>query len=480
MNLATDEHPPGVQSGRIEVVDGPDLPADRHALDVLDDALRDVDLAAPAVVLPDFHLKGDKEIPSSIGVATRDTIRPVFTSTSLNCGMALVALDVERPGAEAVGEFYRAVRLRYPFPPTYRRDLTAEEVIRCAAEGAEFAAERFEVDRDDVASVERGGRIPIDDFGGLEAVRRELPWSVRQMSRIRFGTIGPSNHFAELQEVAEILDREAADMLGLAQGQITLQFHGGGGSLPGELGLLFGRRKRRPARPVRVQMAVQRPLYHFARARSVAALRERRALYFRDPAPPVGREGDEGNRLALANAMAMNYGFAFRLSTYASLRRLLRESFGSNARLVVDTVHNSIYDEDVGGRRSVVHRHNACRIFPAAEMADHPIFKAIGQPLLIPGTNRTSSYLCVPGDQPERSMHTACHGAGTVISQRARDRTSGPEPSGGSTLRFDCRTGRSQVVPHLDDRGIDLAVSVLEREGIVRPVARLRPFAVQN
>jgi RNA-splicing ligase RtcB len=113
-------------------------------------------------------------------------------------------------------------------------------------------------------------------------------------------------------------------------------------------------------------------------------------------------------------------------------------------------------------------------------MADHPIFKTTGQPLLIPGTNRTSSYLCVPGDRPERSMHTACHGAGTVISELARDGRSGPEPGGRSTMRFDCRTGRSQVVPHLDDQGIDLAVSVLEREGIVRPVARLRPFAVQN
>ena len=47
MNLMTDEHHSGTQGGRVEVVDGPELPADRRALDVLDEALRDVDLAAP-------------------------------------------------------------------------------------------------------------------------------------------------------------------------------------------------------------------------------------------------------------------------------------------------------------------------------------------------------------------------------------------------------------------------------------------------
>ena len=66
----------------------------------------DADLAAPAVVLPDFHLKGDKEMPSSIAVATANTIRPTFSSASLNCGMALVAIDMSRPAAEAVAAFY--------------------------------------------------------------------------------------------------------------------------------------------------------------------------------------------------------------------------------------------------------------------------------------------------------------------------------------------------------------------------------------
>ena len=277
-----------------------------------------------------------------------------------------------------------------------------------------------------------------------------------------------------------MIDPHAAELLGLSLGQITLQYHGGGGSLPGELGLLFGRRKRKPARQVRVQMAVQRPLYHFGSARSAGDMRRRRSLYFSAGAPPIERNTPEGERLALANAMAMNYGFAFRLSSYASLRSLLGTCFGAGSRLVVDTVHNSIYDEQINDEQAVVHRHNACRIFPAATMRHHPVFGQTGQPLLVPGTNRTSSYLCIPGEHADRAMYTACHGAGTVVGDFARSGASTLDPHGHTTLRFDCRSGHAETVPHLDDHGVDTVVGVLRDHGIAQPVVRLRPFAVQN
>jgi tRNA-splicing ligase RtcB len=462
---------------RVRLIENAALPADRAALRVLRAGVRHADLAAPAVALPDFHHKDDKEMPSSIVVATRSTIQPTYTSASLNCGMALVTTDIDLPGDAAVAEFYRRFRESYPYPPSYRRDLTGWEVVRCAAEGADFAAERFGVHREEVSRVELGGRVDVAHLGGAGRVRRELPWSVRQLGRIRFGTIGPSNHFLELQEVAEVFDPAAAAALGLALGQVTLQYHGGGGSLPGELGLLFGRRKRRP-HAVGMQMAVQKPLYHFGRARSIAELQRRRALFFSDEPPPVDRSTPEGEQLALANAMAMNYGFAFRLSTYAGLRVLLHKCLGARrVRLLVDTSHNSIYEEEVNGEPAIVHRHNACRIFPAAELAGHPVFASMGQPLLLPGTGRTSSYVCIPGDHPERSLNSVCHGAGSVVGQFARRAMPTSLKGRGSTFRFTYRTDSPARVPHLDDAGIDAVVELLRHHGIVRPVVRLRPFA---
>src|SRR4051812_31294391 len=270
----------------IRVFDSDAAPADEIALEALRQGVAGIDLAAPAVALPDFHFKDDKEMPSSMAIATRDTIRPTMTCSSLNCGMTLVALDNDRPGPDAIRDFYDRVRTRLPFPPTYRPDLTADEVVRCATDGAGFAVDRFGVDPAALERMEVGGRIDTEAYGGADRIRRELPWTIKQLSRIRFATIGPSNHFVELQQVEEVFDAEAASLLGVEAGQMTLQFHGGGGALTGELGVLFGRRKRYP-KALRVQMALQKPLYHLASARSLRELRRRWELYFTGGFPPI-------------------------------------------------------------------------------------------------------------------------------------------------------------------------------------------------
>jgi RNA-splicing ligase RtcB len=263
------------------------------------------------------------------------------------------------------------------------------------------------------------------------------------------------------------------------QGQLTLQYHAGGGVLTGEVGALFGRRKHAP-RALRAATAVQKPLFHLASARSMAVLRRRLALYFRDGCPAVDRHSDEGERLMLANAAAMNYGFAFRVATYAALRRIAADVFGARTRLVVDSPHNSIYEEPTGAGPAVVHRHNACRAYPAELMPAGTVFARTGQAVLLPGTNRTSSYLAVAGPNAARSLHSACHGAGTVIDDFATRGLSGLDPAGHTTLRFRYSDVAPTEVWHLDDNGVNAALSVLVDNGLVRPVARLRPFAVLN
>jgi tRNA-splicing ligase RtcB len=474
----------------IPTVDGParsarvfessDARADRGTLADLVADLHDVDLAAPPVILPDFHHKRNMETPSSVAIATRDTIRPTLTSSSLNCGMALLALDLERPNERDVEQFYRQVKDRFPFPRTNRRDLTADDVVQCAIEGGDFAAERFGVDSGELERVEERGRVDIARYGDADRIRRQLPRIVVELSRLRFGSIGPSNHFIEMQEVEEVFAPEVAAKLGVAQGQVTVQYHGGGGVLTGELGHLFGRRRDFP-RPLRMQMAIQKPLHHLASAKSFEQLRQRLDLYFTKGCPPVPQRSDEGERLLLANAFAMNYGFAFRLATYSWLREFSQRAFGpSGMRLVVDSPHNSIYEEEVDGRPAVVHRHNAARAFTPDRLAAHPTFAETGQAILLPGTHRTSSYLCVASGGAHRTLHSACHGAGTVVQDFVTRGISGPDPRGRATLRFRYSDAAPARDPHHDDRGIDEAVRILVDHDVLRPVARLRPFAVLN
>ncbi|MFI9150179.1 RtcB family protein [Streptomyces sp. NPDC053367] len=461
----------------LTVFDSAEAPADPELLDRVRSGTETADLAAPPVVLPDFCHKGKSEMPSSIAVATRGAIRPTLTDAALNCGMALAVLDVPRPSTAAVEEFYRRVRQRYPDPPRRHAELTRAEVLRAAVEGAGFAAERFGIDPADLERVEEFGRLPVEEYGGAGRARRELPWLCVQLARLRFGGIGPSTHFLELQEVEEVLEPGIAEHLGIHQGQVTVQYHNGGGVLTGQLGELYARR-RAASRMLRAEMAVQKPLTHLLRPGGPAALRRRYATYFRDGCPSVPIDGDEGRRVLLAQRLAMNYGFAYRLATYASLRAYARSSFGASLRLVVDSPHNSVYEELVDGEPAFVHRHNAARAWTPEMMAGHPAFAHTGQPLLVPGTNRTSSFLCVPAPQAHRSLYTACHGTGSIIGDFERSGRSGPDPRHRHTLRFTYDRAAPRRVPQLDDAGVDAAVAILSGNGLVRPVARLRPFAV--
>src|SRR5579859_3529915 len=143
-------------------------PADQGMLDCLRQGTEGAGLAAPPVVLPDFCHKAKSEMPSSIAVATTGEIRPALADAGLNCGMALMTLDVERPSAQAVTDFYRQVAERFPSPPNWRRELTSKEVLRAATEGADFAAERYGITDTELDHIEERGRLDIDAYGGAQ------------------------------------------------------------------------------------------------------------------------------------------------------------------------------------------------------------------------------------------------------------------------------------------------------------------------
>jgi RNA-splicing ligase RtcB len=151
-----------------------------------------------------------------------------------------------------------------------------------------------------------------------------------------------------------------------------------------------------------------------------------------------------------------------------------------NDHLVVDSPHDSMYEEELRGESVVVHRHNSSRAFPALKMQGHPVFGETGQPVLLPGTNRTSSFLCVADDGAEATAHTTCHGTGTIISDFEKRGLSLPDHRGRQTLRFRYDTAEPQRVNHLDDRGVCEGLNILARNGVVRPVARMRPIAGLN
>ena len=352
-------------------------------------------------------------------------------------------------------------------------------MLRAATEGADFAADRYDLGDDELDHIEERGRLDIEAYGGVRQARKDLPWLVVQLSRLRFGSIGPSTHFLELQEVEEILDPDAAGRLGLQAGQVTLQFHNGGGVLTSQLGALYARRKS-ASRMLRAEMSVQKPLSHLLTARSGAQLHGGGWPPTSPPdCPSIPADGDDGRRALLATRLAMNYGFAYRMATYAALRAAARSAFGATTRLVVDSPHNSIYEEQVGGAPRL--RAPPQRL-PGLPGGDD------GRP---PGVRRDRPAAAAARHQPDLLLPVRARirrppqplqrlPRNRAASSRRSSGPAGPGPTrfGRGTARYRYDGAAPADVPHLDDHGVDEALGILTSYDLVRPVARMRPFAV--
>ncbi|MCW2501142.1 MAG: RNA-splicing ligase RtcB [Frankiales bacterium] len=455
-----------IGEGRHEVAEAPLA----HLREI---AAEDGLLAAPAVILPDFHHKKKQEMPSSVAVATNKHIVPHFTASSVNCGMALLStgLNVEDLSPKLLDSFIDQVKLRAPHPMPLKAVLNRKEVFRAAREGASFAIERYGLDTEEIKAVEHRGRIELEEGTDERILRRFAPRLSAEASRFRFGGVGPGNHFIEVQVCQEILDPVAAAAMGVHKGMVVVEYHGGGGVWAGEMGRLFVPRKKstgiRRARTAALKAAMHASV-------NPSVLKERWDLYFHNVRHAIEADSPEGKRLWMSYCTAMNYGFAYRIASYQVIRESLTAAWGSpvSTKLVYDSPHNSVYKEEVDGELAFVHRHNTARAVGPGILADHPL----GQPVLVPGTNRTSSYLCIGASGSGISLDSACHGAGTLVGASVKAGTAGPDPDR-VTRRYNYADSTMQEVAHVGDAGVDLAVDILRDENILRPVARFTPVA---
>ena len=424
------------------VFDSQDLPADQDALTALrprHGRQRPGAHRRRAAGLPPQAEAGDAVQHRGAPRAARSGRRsPAPRSTA---AWRCIALDSDRPARRRDRASSTArVRERYPYPPSNRRELSHRGGA-CGPRRRRRRVRRRPVRRGRRrARADRGGRPGRPEPVGRRraAARASCPGWRSQLARLRFGTVGPSNHFVELQAVEEMLDPEAAERARRPRGPADPP-------VPRRRRRAH-RRDRPPVRPpqdyprqLRAAMAVQKPLFHLATARS---LRRSCASGWRCTSPTAARrstlDSDEGQRLMLANAAAMNYGFAFRMATYAALRALAAETFGgAPGRLVVDSPHNSIYEEDVDGEPG---GRAPAQLLPGlpgrADAAGHR-FAQTGQAVLLPGH---APHLVLPRGRratgAQRSLHSACHGAGTVVDQFAERGLSRSDPARRRTLRY--------------------------------------------
>jgi tRNA-splicing ligase RtcB len=275
--------------------------------------------------------------------------------------------------------------------------------------------------------------------------------------------MGSGNHFVELQVVDEIVDPVTAEVFGLERGQLTVLIHSGSRGLGHQVCTDYVRLMDSRLAAYRIHLP----------DRQLAC------------APA---SSPEGRRYLAAMAAAANFAWANRQSIADGVRQAVRAVLGADVaeetRQVYDVAHNVAKVEVHAGRRVCVHRKGATRAFPAGSLEIPEAYRGVGQPVFIPGSMGTASFVLAgePGAM-DRSFGTTCHGAGRRMSRTAaRKRIAGGElrrqlESRGIVVRCPSPKGLAEEAPFAY-KDVDGVVRVVERAGLARRVARLVPIGV--
>jgi tRNA-splicing ligase RtcB len=414
-----------------------------------------------ALAMPDIHQGYGFPVGGVAATALPDgVISPGGVGYDINCGVRLLALPL---ADEELGD---------------RREPLVHELSRRVPAGAgkEGLLELRGVQLE--AVLERGPRVLVQEHGigtddDLEHTESEgcLPGaeaaavSARAKTRGagQLGTMGSGNHFVELQRVEHVFDAEAAEAYGLRKGQLTVLIHSGSRGLGHQVCTDY----------------VQR--MDAAHARYGIQLPDRQ-LACAPASSPEGREYLGAMACAANFAWSNRHAIAHRVRE--SIERVLGPEAAAGTRQVYDVAHNVAKVERYDGNDVCVHRKGATRAFPAGSEEIPTAYRGVGQPVFIPGSMGTSSFVLAgePGAL-ERSFGTTCHGAGRRLSRTgARKQITGQElrrqlEADGIVVRCPSNKGLAEEAPFAY-KDVERVVEVVERAGLARRVVQLRPLGV--
>ncbi len=271
------------------------------------------------------------------------------------------------------------------------------------------------------------------------------------------GSLGSGNHFLEVQAVQEIIDPAAAQVFGLAEGQLCVMIHCGSRGLGHQV------------------CSDQVQIMGEAMTRYGITVPDRQLACVPAVSP-------EGRRYLGAMAAAANYGRANRQLLSEAARDVFSRMTGAPLHLVYDVSHNLATIETHAGKRLCVHRKGATRALPPGHPDLPADLRGAGQPVLIPGSMGTSSYVLagVPGGG---AFASACHGAGRMLSRHQAARSiTGPElrrrlEQRGIAVRGASERGLAEEAPQAY-KDVTQVVEAAEGAGLCRKVARLVPLGV--
>jgi tRNA-splicing ligase RtcB (3'-phosphate/5'-hydroxy nucleic acid ligase) len=407
-----------------------------------------------ALAMPDIHQGYGFPVGGVAGTELPDgVISPGGVGYDINCGVRLLATplfatDLGRRLEALVDQLARTIPAGVGKEKGPARGADLDTILR---EGAGAIGSS-----DDVERTESSGCLPGADPGAVSDRARER--GARQV-----GTMGSGNHFVEVQRVDRIFDERAADAFGLSNGQVTVLIHCGSRGLGHQVCTDYVKRMD----AVMARYGIELPDRQLACA-------------------PLS--SPEGRAYLGAMAAAANFAWANRQviadSVRAAIRRVAGPSATQGTRQVYDVAHNIAKIERYGGRAVCVHRKGATRAFPPGSDEIPAAFREVGQPVFIPGSMGTASFvLAGQAGSMERSFGTTCHGAGRHLSRtRARKQIDGATlrrqlEEQGIVIRCPSNKGLAEEAP-VAYKDVERVVAVVERARLARRVCRLVPLGV--
>jgi tRNA-splicing ligase RtcB len=422
-------------------------------------------LVGHVIVMPDMHQ--GYGFPIGGVAATRfpeGVISPGGIGYDINCGVRLLGSQIP---AEAVLPYLDdlASALNHHCPSGVGKGgslrLSEKELDQVCSQGSRWVKTKGYGSENDLRRTEEGGCLAGADPGTLSprAKKRGLP---------QLGTLGAGNHFIEVDLVEEIYDEEAAGVMGLQKGNLGLQIHCGSRGLGHQVCSDYVRR---------LQGSVEKYGIKLPDRELVCA--------------PL--DSPEGRDYLSAMRCAANYAFANRQLLVHWVRTAFEEVLAGKVKnwhlhQVYDIAHNmgKIEKHVVDGEEMevCVHRKGATRAFGPGSKGLPDEYMKTGQPVLVPGSMGTSSWVLVGTEQSmQRSFGSCCHGAGRTMSRtKAKKTIRGSDlreelERDGIIIRAGSMAGLAEEAPAAY-KDVDAVVETVIGAGIARKVARLVPLVV--